>query len=89
MSDRSCHPRSCRRRKILGGKGLTKTLLGDAPPVGDNGSRGLGTAVVRFMFYDEKDINWFKPVELYTKLGHAGRILAREGRGGVEDWRGG
>ena len=35
-------------------------------------------AIVRFMFYDEKDINWFKPVELYTKLGHSGRILPRE-----------
>eukprot|EP00669_Euglena_mutabilis_P010158 TRINITY_DN4937_c0_g1_i1.p1 TRINITY_DN4937_c0_g1~~TRINITY_DN4937_c0_g1_i1.p1 ORF type:complete len:842 (-),score=314.04 TRINITY_DN4937_c0_g1_i1:212-2713(-) len=39
-------------------------------------------AVVRFMFYDEKDINWFKPVELYTKLGHAGRILGSLGTHG-------
>ena len=31
-------------------------------------------AVVRFMFHDEHDIRWFQPVELFTKMGQAGRI---------------
>jgi len=31
-------------------------------------------AVVRFMFNDPQDIQWFKPVELFTKLGLVGNI---------------
>ncbi|KAK8811363.1 hypothetical protein WA158_003097 [Blastocystis sp. Blastoise] len=31
-------------------------------------------ATVRHMFYDPKDIEWFKPVELYTKYGRVGHI---------------
>lgn len=31
-------------------------------------------AVVRDMFYNAEDINWFKPVELWTKYGHIGNI---------------
>eukprot|EP01117_Protostelium_nocturnum_P006169 TRINITY_DN2222_c0_g2_i1.p1 TRINITY_DN2222_c0_g2~~TRINITY_DN2222_c0_g2_i1.p1 ORF type:complete len:903 (-),score=390.56 TRINITY_DN2222_c0_g2_i1:46-2754(-) len=31
-------------------------------------------AVVRDMFYDVKDIQWFKPVELWTKYGRTGHI---------------
>ena len=32
-------------------------------------------AVVRFMFFSPDDIKWFKPVEIYTKMGSSGRIL--------------
>lgn len=32
------------------------------------------TAVIRDMFYDPDDVEWFKPVELYTKLGLTGNI---------------
>jgi len=32
------------------------------------------TAVIREMFYNPQDISWFKPVELWTKLGRTGHI---------------
>ncbi|XP_012277899.1 pre-rRNA-processing protein TSR1 homolog [Orussus abietinus] len=32
------------------------------------------SAVIRFMFYNRDDINWFKPVELHTKYGRRGHI---------------
>lgn len=32
-------------------------------------------AVVRWMFFNPDDIRWFKPVELFTKMGRAGHIL--------------
>lgn len=32
------------------------------------------SAVIRYMFYNKEDINWFKPVELRTKFGRKGHI---------------
>jgi pre-rRNA-processing protein TSR1 len=32
------------------------------------------SAVVRYMFFNRQDIDWFKPVELRTKLGRKGHI---------------
>lgn len=32
------------------------------------------SAVLRFMFFNREDIDWFKPVELRTKYGRRGHI---------------
>jgi len=32
------------------------------------------SAVVRFMFFNREDIEWFKPVELRTKYGRRGHV---------------
>lgn len=32
------------------------------------------SAVVRFMFFNREDIDWFRPVELRTKYGRRGHI---------------
>ena len=33
------------------------------------------SAVIRYMFYNKEDINWFKPVQLRTKFGRKGHIM--------------
>ena len=39
------------------------------------------SAVLRFMFFNREDIEWFKPVELRTKYGRRGHIRGLEIRG--------
>eukprot|EP00759_Apiculatamorpha_spiralis_P009813 PhF_6_TR16959/c0_g1_i1/m.25587/K14799/TSR1; pre-rRNA-processing protein TSR1 len=39
-------------------------------------------AVIKFMFYNNEDVDWFKPVELRTRFGHRGRILKAIGSHG-------
>lgn len=39
--------------------------------------------VIRYMFFDVKDIKWFKPVELYTKNGLRGHIKSSLGTHGL------
>jgi len=41
------------------------------------------TAVIRYMFFNKEDIEWFKPVELHTHSGRSGRIKQSVGTHGL------
>jgi pre-rRNA-processing protein TSR1 len=40
-------------------------------------------AVIRYMFFNPGDINYFKPVELFTKTGRRGKIKSSLGSHGL------
>jgi len=50
---------------------ILKKLVFTGHPMKVSGSK----AIVRHMFYNPDDVNWFKPVELWTKYGRSGNIL--------------
>eukprot|EP00796_Vickermania_ingenoplastis_P002205 gene2205-1372_t len=39
--------------------------------------------VVKYMFFNEEDVKWFQPVDLYTKFGRRGKILKPIGTHGL------
>lgn len=41
------------------------------------------TVVVKFMFFNEDDVKWFQPVDIYTKLGRRGKITKAVGTHGL------
>jgi pre-rRNA-processing protein TSR1 len=40
-------------------------------------------SVIKYMFFNEDDVNWFKPVDLYTRYGRRGKILKAVGTHGL------
>nr|CCM13110.1 hypothetical protein, conserved [Leishmania guyanensis] len=39
--------------------------------------------VIKYMFFNDEDIKWFKPVDLYTKLGRRGKVTKPVGTHGL------
>lgn len=39
--------------------------------------------VVKYMFFNDEDVKWFQPVDLYTKFGRRGKILKAVGTHGL------
>jgi len=39
--------------------------------------------IVKFMFFNEDDVKWFMPVDLFTRFGRQGRIIKAVGTHGM------
>jgi pre-rRNA-processing protein TSR1 len=61
---------------------VKRTIL-TGTPTRIHPSQHRHTAIIRYMFFNNEDVDYFKPIELRTKLGHRGHILGSVGTHGA------